>query len=604
MKAIIYREVDVSNICKYCGYPLDVSTHLCLHCRIEENLKKNDFVSRKALWSDECFTKNFHHENFCTHTYRELPYAKFQKIDCVQFCQYNNLFGVCFFYDQRSTQSYYGYVDDNNHIIIPLVYEKLGKPNETGILSAKLNGRYGVISIDNQIIVPFEYDYLDSFYDGLARFEKEGQKGYINIHGQQVINLPSSCQETHNFQKGQAKVGMRINGKCLYGFIDKAGKFIISPAYDFAELYADKYYRVRKNLAHVFLIDRQGFQILNYGTKQQIALPLDKYYIYGIICGQLIKVARYKKSMSYNEDDQLLWGVIDISIHEVVPLEYSSSQIKLIEGDYILIKEDTGWHYWTSIIGINGSRIPLPESCSSVEYMHKCQIFKLRTKMTCVYGLLSFEHGSLKVIAPLIFEKIIPCLKRHSMFKYNGLWGILSHETGMIIIQPQFHKALKSGDSIYVRSDKQCGFFTPNANTDILSFTPCSIEEWEDIVRCKHSPKHNVTHGLNGMSFLQHLGWEYIYTNNLTGVVSIDTMKIIIPPIYNAIRIINPDKNNRPLIVVVKKYENSYGLMKTNGVLLTPCIHNDINEDDIMRIINGCHKSNKIDMSLNENTTV
>ena len=106
------------------------------------------------------------------------------------------------------------------------------------------------------------------------------------------------------------------------------------------------------------------------------------------------------------------------------------------------------------------------------------------------------------------------------------------------------------------------------------------------------------------MSFLQHLGWEYIYTNNLTGVVSIDTMKIIIPPIYNAIRIINPDKNNRPLIVVVKKYENSYGLMKTNGVLLTPCIHNDINEDDIMRIINGCHKSNKIDMSLNENTTV
>lgn len=61
MKAIIYREVDVSNICKYCGYPLDVSTHLCLHCRIEENLKKNDFVSRKALWSDECFTKNFHH---------------------------------------------------------------------------------------------------------------------------------------------------------------------------------------------------------------------------------------------------------------------------------------------------------------------------------------------------------------------------------------------------------------------------------------------------------------------------------------------------------------------------------------------------------------
>ena len=53
MKAIIYREVDVSNICKYCGYPLDVSTHLCLHCRIEENLKKNDFVSRIASWGDE-----------------------------------------------------------------------------------------------------------------------------------------------------------------------------------------------------------------------------------------------------------------------------------------------------------------------------------------------------------------------------------------------------------------------------------------------------------------------------------------------------------------------------------------------------------------------
>lgn len=589
MKMTQYITVDVSCLCKYCGYPIDALTHHCTHCTIAEMQNGLDIIAEKALWSDDCFSKDFHTDFIYTSKFKELPYIKFQKIECAKFHQYKNIFGVAYLhYDEvtYNTKYYCGYVDDNSNIVIPIIYENLGNFTEIEIVPAKLNNKYGMIDIQNKIVIPFEYDYLGDFHEGLAQYKQGKQRGYININGQKVINLSSSCHETYDFKKGQAKVGMWMNGECLYGFIDHTGEFIIPPVYHSAQEYGE-YYRVGKKFAHDFLIDRQGFEICKYGTEQQITLPLDKYYIYGNICGDLIEVARYYKATSYSENDKLLWGVITRTHKEIVPLEYERSHIKLIDGNYVLVNDtnnndySSNKHYWTSIIGSDGKRLLLPTTCISVEYISKHHVFKIKTETTRLTGLARYEDGKIRTIVPLQFEQIYPFWKRHAKYQQFGMWGILSHETGKITVHHRYHEIIKQGDLIYVRRGKQYGFFSPNYNADILSYTPCSAQDWESMLQRKSQKNETEKSGLRGPSFLNYLGWKYFKSNGLMGIISINTMQIVIPPIYDSVQVANPDDSNRPLIIFMKKYENSYGLMDTtHGVLLTPCIHGNIDHYD------------------------
>ncbi len=599
MKNLIYNNitVDVTNCCKYCGCQIDSHNNHCAHCQITDKQNEYDKVAEKALWSDNCFSSNFHTDFIYSPKRKELPYIKFQRIECNQFHRYKNLHGVTYLFEDSITYRYYhGYVDDNSKIVIPLIYETLGYFNETEIVPAQLNNKYGMIDIRNQIIVPFDYDYLGYFHDGFALYIQGAQRGYINIHGQKAINLPLSCCETNDFESGLAKIGMRINGECLYGFINHAGEFIIPPVYHSPSKYGE-YYRVGKELAPNFLIDRRGFQILGYGTEQQIALPLDKYYIYGNKCGDFIEVARYKKATSPGERDTLLWGIINTDYQEIVPLEYEKSRIELIKGNYVLIKETNDdnyyykhgnkYYYWSLVIGLlNGTRIPLPATCVHVEYLDEHQLFKIKTETFSIRSLAKYEDGTLKPIVSLALETIHPFLEKHAKFKQNHLWGILSLETGKIIVPPHYQEIIKLDNLIYVRQDKQYGVFSSNFNTDALSYIPCSEQDWENmrerklLQRQSGDRKISVTWNWKRLFNMEELGWKYFKDNDMLGVIACNTMETIVPPCYDDIALYK-NHNNRLLFVLSNIYKNSYGLMKSNGVLLTPCVRHNIDDDYI-----------------------
>lgn len=585
MKASKYIIVDVSDLCKFCGYPIDPNTSHCTHCSISETQTELDnIIAEKALWSDDCFTNNFHKDFMYTPKYEKLPYSKFQQIECRQFHQYEHIFGVCYSdYNNitNKSRSYYGYVDNYSRIVIPIIYEDLGKLDGTGIIPAKLNNKYGMINIHNQVIVPFEYDYLEVFHDGLAQYKQGGQRGYINIKGQKVINLPSSCDETYDFQGGQARVGMWIDGERLYGVIDQTGEFIIPPVYhSISTKTDDECYRVCKKLTNDFSIDKRGFQIC-YRKHETIALPLDKYYYYGSACGNLIEVARYKKATSYNEQDKLLWGVITNTYKEIVPLEYNHSQIELIEGDYALIKQPdilSKKYYYTSAIGLNGKTISLPGRCIKVEYLANHQAFKIKTESFSIQNITLYEekYGTSRTIASLHCDSRIMCfMEKYAYFSQNRLKGILSLETGKIILPPQFNNIFYLNGLIYVKKDTQYGAFS----SDSFSYIPYTEQDWENMYqRYRSAPHYNWWIGSRLQKDWEEIGLEKFEYNNKVGVISSNSMKIIIPPHYDHIALCI-GQNNRQLFICTQVYRDSYGLMDSNGVLLTPCKHdNDIDD--------------------------
>ena len=86
-----------------------------------------------------------------------------------------------------------------------------------------------------------EYDYIDSFSEGVARVNKGDKEGFINEYRELVIELV--YDHVYNFCEGYARVLM--NHK--YGFIDHNGKLVIPCEYDEAEDFTDGVAKVKKN---------------------------------------------------------------------------------------------------------------------------------------------------------------------------------------------------------------------------------------------------------------------------------------------------------------------------------------------------------------------
>jgi len=90
-----------------------------------------------------------------------------------------------------------------------------------------------------------KYDSVKPFYEGLAEVQLNGQWGFINTEGEEVV--PPKYDSVGNFSKGLAVV--KLKGQ--WGFIDKTGKEVVPVKYDsVGEFY--------KGLAPVKLNDQWG----------------------------------------------------------------------------------------------------------------------------------------------------------------------------------------------------------------------------------------------------------------------------------------------------------------------------------------------------------
>ena len=81
-----------------------------------------------------------------------------------------------------SVDGYFGAINRNGEIVIPLEYDNLidFAELESNIILANKGELWGFINWKNEIIIPFEYSYASVFQDGEAKVCKNGKYYIIN----------------------------------------------------------------------------------------------------------------------------------------------------------------------------------------------------------------------------------------------------------------------------------------------------------------------------------------------------------------------------------------------------------------------------------------
>jgi hypothetical protein len=104
--------------------------------------------------------------------------------------------------------------------------------------------KIGYINEEGVVVIPASFDDAGQFGDGLAPVysKKENRWYYIDKHGKEAITLPANCWLAARFSEGRAAIGLHPSGtqggtQCVrgdrIGFIDVQGKLVI-PAKFFA----------------------------------------------------------------------------------------------------------------------------------------------------------------------------------------------------------------------------------------------------------------------------------------------------------------------------------------------------------------------------------
>lgn len=134
----------------------------------------------------------------------------------------------------------------------------------------------GIISKYGKILLPFEYAIKQNrlyfrwfdlhFSDGLSPVQniKDGKISYVDENGKIILTIdrskleehqqPGRFYDFHSFSEGMC----RIESNNKWGFIDKTGKIIVAPQYNFVFNYRNGYSTVRTKNQKVGCIDKKG----------------------------------------------------------------------------------------------------------------------------------------------------------------------------------------------------------------------------------------------------------------------------------------------------------------------------------------------------------
>ncbi len=142
-----------------------------------------------------------------------------------------------------------------------------------GIAVIAKDGKFGLVNKYGEYIVEPIYDYISEFRDGMSAFFIQdiggGVKiGYFNTKGEMAIEpmpadlqLNSGYSYDYNFYNGIAMYRQPKTYK--YGYINKTGKFIVEPIYEWAGPFKGKLAPVTKGNKYGY-INTSGILVLPY----------------------------------------------------------------------------------------------------------------------------------------------------------------------------------------------------------------------------------------------------------------------------------------------------------------------------------------------------
>ncbi|NBC19169.1 MAG: hypothetical protein GVY18_17840 [Bacteroidetes bacterium] len=161
------------------------------------------------------------------------------------------------FVDSSGAKERWGYEHPDGTVAIPPRYAVAEPFSAQGLAAvADSSGWHYIDTTGATVIRPLVVDNApDSFRDGLARFEIDGQFGFFDSTG--TIVIPARYDYVRPFSDGRAAFcagcAPQKDGEHTtyaggqWGYLDAAGAVVVAPQFDAAQPYADGTARVRRD---------------------------------------------------------------------------------------------------------------------------------------------------------------------------------------------------------------------------------------------------------------------------------------------------------------------------------------------------------------------
>ncbi|NEP13810.1 MAG: protein kinase [Symploca sp. SIO2C1] len=168
----------------------------------------------------------------------------------------------------------YGYQNQMGQILIQPQFDFADSFSE-GLARIKIDSEYGYIDKTGKVVIQPQFDFADSFSEGLARIKIDSEYGYIDTTGKVVIQPQFDFAD--NFSEGLARI--KIDSE--YGYIDTTGKVVIQPQFDFA----NNFY---KGQAWIRVSSESGYIYKTSFSEDLVLVKIGSKYGYIDTTGQLV----------------------------------------------------------------------------------------------------------------------------------------------------------------------------------------------------------------------------------------------------------------------------------------------------------------------------
>ncbi|EAK6428864.1 WG repeat-containing protein [Campylobacter coli] len=235
------KNLDIAKFCKECGnsdlYDPQAEEKLEQERRKQEELRRLEEEKRKIAQEEREKSLKQRKEFISKHKSKII-------ISMVSFFLIASLSIYQYFYGGKYSRVYINKLEGKCHYddassckMLQTIYKEKcddgdGKACFAGIfvsgdlIRVKIDGQWSFLDKNGEFAIEPKFDYVWSFWEGLAGVKLNGKWGFIDKNGEFAIK--PNFDDAWYFREGLAKVG--LNGK--YGLIDKSGKIVIEPIFD------------------------------------------------------------------------------------------------------------------------------------------------------------------------------------------------------------------------------------------------------------------------------------------------------------------------------------------------------------------------------------
>ena len=292
------------------------------------------------------------------------------------------------------------------------------KPDEArSLFPIEQNKKWGYIDREGKTVIPPRFEAAEEFSEGLVLVQLNGKWGFVDAKGDLVIDARYSS--AHEFSEGLARVQVGgLHGK--WGFIDHSGGMVIEAQYDELSAVADAAYGFHNGLAMIEVNDRKGF----IDKTGKIVISPQFQYAYPFIEGLACVSAGSDK-----------WGYIDESGKWAIPPRFDSASLFSEGLAPVTLGNVCGYIDRSGELKLKPGTNNNADDCAVVWGSFDGGLS--RWKIGSKYGYI---NKSGEIVVKPEFDRTFNFSDGMAFVEKDGKYGFID-QSGRMVIEPQFYYA-------------------------------------------------------------------------------------------------------------------------------------------------------------------